>query len=143
MAGAEVVERDGDADRAQAGEHVDRPLEVGDHGVLGDLELAGWSGSKPCSARSRSTSDGQAEVEQVGGPEVDRDAEVDAGAALSPISVQRAVEHEGGQRARQPALLDQRQEVPGAEQAALRVLPAHERLDAAHRARRAASAFGW
>ena len=50
--------------------------------------------------------------------------------------VQRAVEHERGQRAREAALLRQRQEVPGREQPAPRVLPAHERLDAAHGAAR-------
>ena len=74
----------------------------------------------------------QAEVEQVGGAEVDRDAEVDAGAAQLADLRQRPVKDERRQRAGQLALLDEREEVAGAEQAPLRVLPAHERLDAAH-----------
>ena len=75
----------------------------------------------------------EVEVEQVGGPEVDRDAEV---AAEAVDLLQRAVEHERGERAREPALLRERQEVRGREQPAPRVLPAHERLDAARRAAR-------
>ena len=38
VAGAEVVERGGDADRAQPGEHLERALGVGHHDVLGDLQ---------------------------------------------------------------------------------------------------------
>ena len=84
---------------------------------------------------SRSTSRREAEVEQVGGAEVDRDADVVAALGQRADLLQRAIEHERGQRAREAALLDQRQEVAGAEQPALGVLPAHERLDAAHGAR--------
>ena len=76
----------------------------------------------------------EAEVEQVGGAEVDRDAEVVAGSRSAAHLLERAVEDERGQRPRQAALLDEREEVAGAEQAALGVVPAHERLDAAHRA---------
>ncbi len=131
VAGAEVVERGGDADRAQADEHVDGALDVGHDDVLRhlDLEPVGREAmvvEQPLDLRR------QAEVEQVGRAEVDGDAEVAAAQAQAPDLVERAVEHERGQRAREPALLDQRQEVHGPEQPALRVLPAHERLDAAH-----------
>ena len=77
----------------------------------------------------------QAEIEQVGGAEVDRDAEVDAGAALLADLRQRPVEDERRERAGQLALLDEREEVAGAEEAPLRMLPAHQRLDAPHGAR--------
>ena len=74
----------------------------------------------------------QAEVEQVGRAEVDATLRSWPPLAQPADLLERAVEHERGQRARQPALLDQREEVAGAEQAALRMVPAHERLDAAH-----------
>ena len=47
---------------------------------------------------------------------------------------QRAVEHPAGQVGDQAGALGQRHELAGREQAARRVLPAHERLDADHRA---------
>ncbi len=129
---AEVVERQPDAERAQPGEHLERALRVGGDQVLGDLEReplrkAGVALERPGHLRR------EVEVEQVRGPEVDRDAEVGVqGADL----VQRAVEDERRERAREPALLREGQEVARAEQPAHGVLPAHERLDAAHRAAR-------
>ena len=49
--------------------------------------------------------------------------------------LERAVEDERGQRPRQAALLNQREKVAGAEKAALGMVPAHERFDAAHGSR--------
>ena len=100
VAGAEVVERGGDADRAQADQHVDacarrRPSRC----PRRPRARAGRAGSDAARS-SRSTSDGQAEVEQVGGPEVDGDAEVAAARRRRADLLQRAVEHERGQRAR-------------------------------------------
>ena len=68
----------------------------------------------------------QVQVEQVRGAEVDRDLEIEPVLEIQ----QGAIEHEGGERARQPALLGDRQEMAGLEQPSLRVLPADERLDA-------------
>ena len=81
---------------------------------------------------SRSTSDGRPRSSRSAGPRLTATPRSRPRARSAPISVERPVEHERGQRAGQPALLDEREEVAGAEQAALRVLPAHERLDAAH-----------
>ena len=128
MPGPEVVERRAHADRVQAGEDVGRALHVGHHDVLGHLELEPL-GRDVVQGQQACDLGGQAEVEQVGGPEVDGDADAQRGDLL-----QRAVEHEPGQRPGQPALLHQRQELARAEQAADRVLPAHERLDPVHRA---------
>ena len=141
MAGAEVVERGGHADRAQADEHVDGALDVGHDDVLRHLDLEPV-GREAMLVEQTLDLRRQAEVEQVRRAEVDGHAEVAAAQAQTPDLVERAVEHERGQRAREPALLDQRQEVHGPEQPALRVLPAHERLDAAHVPLRS-SAFGW
>ena len=92
-------------------------------------------GSRAARAR-RATSRRQPEVEQVGGAEVDRDREVEAVAPALADLLQRAVEHERRQRAAEPAVVGERQEVGRHQQPAARVRPAHERLDAAHRARR-------
>ena len=73
---------------------------------------------------------GQAEVEQVRGAEVDGDAERQALVAPAGALGERVVEHAQGQRAHQAGLLGERQERARAEQAELRVLPAHERLGA-------------
>ena len=77
----------------------------------------------------------QAEVEQVGRPEVDGHREVEPIAAALADLLQRAVEHERGQRAPEPAVIGERQEVGRHQQPAPRVRPAHQRLDAAHRRR--------
>ena len=93
-----------------------------------------------CSARrswwrsSRSTSDGRPRSSRSAGPRLMATLMSWPRSRSAHTSSQRAVEDERGQRPRQAALLDQREEVAGAEQAALGVLPAHERLDAAHRA---------
>ena len=66
------------------------------------------SGSAAAALERAGHAGGQVEVEQVRGPEVDRHAE------LGPMRadlLQRAVEHVGGERAREPALLRERQEV--------------------------------
>ena len=136
LAGAEVVERRPHADRAQADEHVDRPLDVGHHDVLGDLELEvlGREAARRAAARPRT---GRPRSSRSAGPRFTATLRSKPAAAQLADLLDRAVEHERGQRAGQAALLHQRQEVVGPEQAALRVLPAHQRLDAAHRAGRA------
>ena len=73
---------------------------------------------------------GQAEVEQVRGAEVDRDRQAQALVAPARALGERVVEHAQGQRAHQAGLLGERQERARAEQAELRVIPAHERLGA-------------
>ena len=91
------------------------------------------SGSKAWRSSRRVDLAGQPEVEQVGGAEVHGDADVVARPAQAADLPQRAVEHEGRQRAREAALLHERQELARPEQPALRMLPAHERLHPAHR----------
>src|SRR3954467_5906819 len=72
----------------------------------------------------------EAEVEQVRGAEVHGDRELVAAQAQAPHLLERPVEHEGGERPGEAALLDEREEVTGAEHAADRMVPAYERLDA-------------
>ena len=76
---------------------------------------------------------GEAEVEQVGRPQVHGDTEVEPVAAQVANLLDRAAEHERGQGPGQAAVLHQRQEVVGSQQAALGVLPAHQCLDPADR----------
>jgi hypothetical protein len=59
-----------------------------------ETSISSRSGGKRWCSSRRSTSDGQAEVEQVGRAEVDGHAEVAAAQAQAPDLVERAVEHE-------------------------------------------------
>ncbi len=72
----------------------------------------------------------QAEVEQVRGAEVDGDGQPETFVAPARTLAEGVVEHAQGQRAHQARLLGERQEGARAEQAELRVIPAHERLGA-------------
>jgi hypothetical protein len=132
LSGAEVVERRPHRDRPQADEHVDRPIDVRHHDVLGDLELE-VLGAEAAIVKQPFDLRGEAEVEQVARPEVHRGAEVEPVAAQAANLLDHAVEHERGQGLGQAAVLHQRQEVVGSQQAALGVLPAHQRLDPADR----------
>jgi hypothetical protein len=53
---------------------------------------------------------------QAGRAQVDRDADVETGPLERPDLLQRAVEHERRQRAREAALLDEREELDRAQQ---------------------------
>ena len=97
-------------------------------------DTSSWqpSAGKPWSCSIRSTSLGRPRSSRSAGPRLTATAiSKPAAAALADLR-QRPVEHERRQRAGQPALLHQRQEVARAEQAAHGMLPAHQRLDAAH-----------
>ena len=76
-------------------------------------------------------------VDQRGGRQVHRDAEHASGVAPAAHLVQRLLEHGVGEVAHQAGVLDQRQERVGQQQAAGRVLPAHQGLDAGDRERAA------
>ena len=91
-------------------QHLQRPLRVGHHRVLGDLQpQAGGREAAPFEhARDVRR---QPEVEQVGGPEVDRHREVEPVAPALADLLQRPVEHERGQRPAEPGVVGQRQEV--------------------------------
>src|SRR5918995_6687479 len=126
---AEVVERQPDAERAQPPQDRERALRIGRDQVLGDLERQPLRRAATPLQRAADLL-GEVEVEQVRRPQVDGHPE------LRPERrhlFQRAVEDEGGQRAREPALFGERQEMSRREQPARRVLPAHERLHAPDR----------
>ena len=89
-AGAEVIQRGRDADRAQADEHVDGALDVGHHDVLRHLDLEPV-GREAMVLEQALDLRRQAEVEQVGRAEVDGDAEVGRAAAAADL-IERAVE---------------------------------------------------
>ena len=93
------------------------------------------AGKLRCSS-TRDTSLGNPRSSRSAGDEVHGDREVEAVAAALADLLQRAVEHERGQGAAEPAVVGERQEVGRHQQPAPRVRPAHERLDAADRARR-------
>ena len=73
---------------------------------------------------------GQLDVQQAGHREVDRHAQLDALVAPRPALAERAIEHPEGERAHEPGVLDERNELHGSEQPADGVGPAHEGLDA-------------
>ena len=85
----------------------------------------------------------EAAVDQVGDGQVDGHAELAAAVEPAPAVGQRGVEHVQRQRAHQRGLLGDGEELARGEQPALRVLPAHERLDARHAAVGAGAALGW
>ena len=85
------------------------------------------SGSQPRRSSARATPAGRSKSSRSAGPRL---TATPSPGPMPADLLQRAVEHVGGERARQPALLRERQEVCGREQPAPRVLPAHERLDA-------------
>ena len=88
-------------------------------------------------AERRATSAGQRGVEQVRGREVDRDVRSSPSARHARAGAERALEHvQRERRASAPVCSASGRNAPGAEQAALGVLPAHERLDAGRRAGR-------
>ena len=73
---------------------------------------------------------GEVAVEQAARGEVDRDAQLEAVVAPRAALAERAVEHVVGEQRDEVALLRQPDEPLGRDEAELRVLPAHERLDA-------------
>ena len=136
VAGAEVVDREPHAERRQ-------PLEHG-RGARGSAMIVlSVISSSSASAGSLSAAsrriDLVRELRRRAGShrEVDRDRELQAlvapGAALRSASC----EHPHRERPDQARVLGERDELVGEEQAALGMLPAHQRLDAAHAAVRA------
>ena len=117
-------------------EHLERALGIGHHDVLGDLQPQAGRREAALLEQPRRRRVGSPRSSRSAGAEVDRDRQVEAVAAALADLLQRAVEHERGQRAAEPAVVGERQEVGRHQQPAARVRPAHERLDAAHRARR-------
>ena len=133
VAGAEVVDGQGDAELAQQAEHVGRPHRVGHDQRLGDLEDE-RARRHPVLAQGLVDLPGQAQVGEVAHRQVHGHRHV---VALGPPlrdGAQRQVEHRERERRDEAGVLDDRQELVGHDDAALRVPPAHERLEADDRA---------
>ena len=129
VAGAVVVDRDAQAERAQRLEDLASALRVDHDHALGDLQLERVGGD-PVLLEQPGDPLGERLVEQVRGREVDGDAEVEAGRAPARELHHGGLEHEPGDGVHEAALLDDRQEGVGVEDAAGGVLPAHQRLGA-------------
>ena len=136
VAGAEVVDREPHAELAQPLEHGARADRVGQHRVLGDLQLQPAGLDVPCASSSSATSSGKRRSSRSRAGDVDRDAEVDALVAASARHCASAVSSTCEVSARiRPVCSASGTKRSGDEQAVLGVLPAHERLDAADRDR--------
>ena len=134
VAGAEVVDRDADAERAQATDDRLRLGRVGDDRALGDLQHQAIAGELPLLQEGRHVVRQRLLVE-VPHRKVDRNRQpVAVGVPLLDLA-ERLVEHELRDRVDQPGLLGQRDEVEGRHESARRVTPADQRLDARQRAR--------
>jgi hypothetical protein len=134
VAGAVVVDRDGDPERAQGGDGARAALAVGHQRALGDLD-GERVGRQAVGVEQRADAGRQGVVEEVARGEVDGDRQVEAGGTPGLRLGHGEPQHGVGELARAAALLDERQERVGEQQAAVGVLPAHERLDADDAAR--------
>ena len=131
LAGAEVVEREPDAERAQRREHLGHALRIAHHGGLGDLALERAAGQAVL-VEQLGHHRRQADVEHVGGRQVDRDGQVRVLEPPLGALAQRGVEHPAREVGDRAGALGERDELVGLQQPVLGVLPAHERLDARH-----------
>ncbi len=129
-AGAEVVEGDADAERAQRGELVADAREVDERAALDHLEL---EPARRQAAAREGLEDGaaQARVDEAARRQVDRDALRRRTAALVPGAQRprRLAEDPQVELDDEPAVLRGRDERPGTERAEPRVVPPHQRLD--------------
>ena len=114
----------------QACENLLRASHVRHQGALRHLEPQG--GRRHVVGREQlGDGVGQMPIVYIGHRDVDRHGELQAGAAPGPALPQRCLQHPVGEGADQTRLLGQGNKLAGRDKAALRVLPAHERLDAA------------
>ena len=132
VAGAEVVDREPDAELAQPREHAHRALRVGHDGVLGDLDAEPVR-RDPGVAQQPADGLREVDVEEVRGCDVHRDRDVERPRPRRG-AVEDARDDALGERPHQARLLDARQECRGHQATVRRVLPAHERLEAAQAA---------
>ena len=115
--------------------------------TLSVISSCRWTGSRPVRARISATVVGEVAVGDLAGGEVDRDVERPrVGPQLVPL------ERPGGRRVScdpaadrldQAAVLGDRDELGRVEQAALGVLPAHQRLERRRSRRCARATTGW
>ena len=143
VAGAEVVDGDPDAQVPQRRQARDGRLRVGEHDGLGHLEHEA-RGRKPGRAEHVGELVDERLLGQLGGGQVDgeRDPLADAGPPRRGLAARleqhRAAEGEDG-----AALLGQRDELVGLDEAAGRVVPAGEGLDAERRGPSRGDSTGW
>jgi hypothetical protein len=134
VAGAEVVEGDAHAERAQVGQARRRADRVGEHGGLGDLEAERASAGTPVSASSAATIRPTLSSVSWRG-EMFTDTPISLPCARQSRQLaQRRAEDPGADRHDQPVLLRERDELVGGDQAPLAVRPAQQRLARGHRA---------
>src|SRR5450759_3377466 len=128
VARAVVVDGDSQPRLAEAFDYLNALRTIAHQDRFGDLQMerGGWQ----VEVRQKCVDERwQFGVQQVGRRQVDSDAEFDAAGAPCCALTQRLVEHHGGQRRHEAGGLCKGQELVGVEKAAVRMLPAHERLD--------------
>ena len=128
IAGAEVVDRDPDAQSLELVEDRAGDLGVAQQRALGDLELEAFGLEAGLGERLADLVD-QLAMEELRGRQVDRHADPGPGGCARAGLVQ----HPGAERHDQAGLLGDRQELAGQDQALLRVAPAQQGLEADHR----------
>ncbi len=126
IAGAEVVERQAYAERAQALERDHRALDVLDQQRLGDLEVEPVR-RQPSLRQNGGDPLGDVGLAQLQRRQVDRDVEIGAPECRR---LARQTQHLLAERADRAGLLGDRNERLGRHLAADRMLPAHQRLGA-------------
>ena len=135
------------AERRAAAPRVARRGSASSISALSVISSDSAAGSMPVVGEHRATVVDEVGVRELARRQVDR-ARVSVGAVGSRHSSAATVAHASAQhpladRHDQARLLGDRDESPGATQAALGVLPAHERLDADDRAASRRSTIGW
>src|SRR2546423_1793539 len=133
VAGAEVVHGEADAGVAQALEDLLRARRVGEHARLGELELEDARVEAVAIQQPRDLGR-KLVVEDVPHRDVHGDRQVEALLAPARALLERLLDDEERERPDEAGVLCDGDEDVGRDEAALRVLPADERLDAAHRA---------
>ena len=125
IAGAEIVERDADAERAQALQHVERRAVVAKENALGDFELDAIAG-KFVAAKRFAHNIGQRRRDDLLGADVERD-----GDRVRPRRgrAARFVDDPIADGDHQAGFLGDRDEDVGRDIAALRVVPADQRFE--------------
>ena len=149
VAGAEVVDREGQPERRAAGAAASRRTSSSaisaDSVISRTSRLGGQAVARSSSASTWSTSE---RVAQLAGRDVDRDPQVGrpcrpAGRASAAAWRQRLGEHPRADLDDEAGLLGDRDEVQRRDQAQARVRPAQQRLDADDLAGLRASTIGW
>ena len=129
VTGAEVVDRQLEAQARQALQRVHRTLRVVHDRALGDLQAEGFGRHDVLDQQGLELLR-QLHVEQVAGREVDRDDDAHATFVEHTPHARRLFEHPHGQHADEARLLGKRDETHRRHQPACRVLPAQQRFGA-------------